>query len=165
VRRDLRLRDSLIGVGHAEADDAAPLALDHARRDEPREIEHRVKVVVEHLLPAGDGFVQERDSAVWAGAVDEGVDAAELRGDSGDKLFAIARVRHVGVDRQRGRAFSAHRSRCLSRSVAARPVTECDRPALSGELEPDAAPDAFGAASDQRDAWSVRHITCRESPH
>jgi hypothetical protein len=116
-----------------------------------------VEVVVEHLLPAGDGFVQQRDSAVRTGTVDEGVDAAELLGDRGDEPFAIARARYVGVDRERGRALRAYRSRGLSGTIAARAVTECDSPALSGELEPNTAPDAFGAASDQRDASIVLH--------
>ena len=51
MRRERRLRHQTIGVGHRKRDDAPPVAVDHPRRQEARQIEQAVEVAGEHLAP------------------------------------------------------------------------------------------------------------------
>jgi hypothetical protein len=75
VRGDLRLGDQLVSGGHAEANDSSPASGFHARRHGSAQIEHRMKIGGKHLEPALNGFLEEVDPMVWAGAIDQSIDA------------------------------------------------------------------------------------------
>ena len=74
----LGLGDQLLGIGHAERDDPAPLLRFHDRHDRLGQVKNRMEIVIEHVVPAGVGFLQQRDTVIGAGAVDQGIDAAEF---------------------------------------------------------------------------------------
>ena len=82
---DVRLRNHLIGIGHAEADDASGFASLHSRRYCFGKIENRMEIAVEHLVPTLDRFLEQVHSMVGTGAVDQCIDPSPLLFDLGDE--------------------------------------------------------------------------------
>ena len=163
VRRDLRLCDHLVGIRHAEVDDAAPLAGNHVGRDQTAHIEDRMEIVGEHPLPALDGFIEQPHAPVRASAVDERIDAPELALHARDERFLLGRLRHVAARGERSRALAANRLADGLSLGGALAIAQRDRPAILRQAQADSAADAFSVARNDRHA--VAHVSRSRGRH
>src|SRR3989338_400265 len=99
VRGQLGLGNQLVRVGHAEADDPPPLALDHPWSNRLAEIEKRVEIVVEHRAPTLNALLEKVDPVVRAGAVDQGIDPSPFFLHALNQLLSRFRVGYVALER------------------------------------------------------------------
>src|SRR6185436_2503989 len=146
---DVWLRNHVVGIGHAEADDVTGLTRFHAGRDGLRKIENWVEVTVEHLVPALDSFFEEIDSVVGAGSVNEHIDFAPGLFDLGHQALRRNRVGHIATNRQRLAASFGDGEGCLLGLGFAGPVAESNFPMSCREVEGNPTPNSFGPARDQ----------------
>ena len=92
-----RLCHHLIGIGHAEIDDASELSCLHAGRDGLPEVKNRMEVAVEHFRqPAA---VSSKRFTRWYGSAPlmRGIDASPLGFDVRDQPLCGLRIRHVAL--------------------------------------------------------------------
>src|SRR5690606_11959257 len=91
---------ALEAIDRADLDDPAPLALAHALDHRTGDVEHRVEVGVDHLVPLLGGHAVEGGVAGDAGVVDQDLDRAQRRLDPahqrGAPLGGADVARHQG---------------------------------------------------------------------
>ena len=87
-----------------KVDYPAPFPLHHPGRGEAAQVENRVKVVVEHGVPALDAFLEQMNSMVRSGAVDKGIHTAEIGFNPADEILRLRRVGNIRADVHRSNA-------------------------------------------------------------
>src|SRR4026209_1989188 len=155
------LRDHLIGIGHTKINDPARPPRFHSWRRGLSQIENRVQIPIEHLLPPRHRFVKQIHPMIRPGAVDQGVDLTPFLFDTANELLGCNRIRHVTaygqclaapLDDGSGRGLGVG----LTGSVA-----EGDLPVLRGQVERNSASDSFGPSGDQRDVRTHDFLSVR----
>ncbi len=142
---------ALEAVDRADLDDPAPAALAHALDHRAGDVEHRVEIGVDDLVPLLGGHAVERGVAGDAGVVDQDFHRPQRRLDLADEGARVLGRGHVALEQGNLVALRLHALLPGARLffvaiVAGNPM------ALVGQAFADGGTDAAGAAGDQCDA-------------
>ncbi len=123
----------------------------HSWRRGLSQVENRMQIPIEHLLPPRHRLIKQVHAMIRPGAVDQGVDLPPFLFDTGDQLLGCDRIRHVtAYGRCLAAPFDDGSGRVLGGCLTG-PVAEGDLPVLCREIERNPTSDAFGPSGDQRD--------------
>ncbi|KAG0765505.1 hypothetical protein G6F22_018003 [Rhizopus arrhizus] len=97
---------ALQAVDRADLDDPAPAAAAHALDDRAGDVEHRIEVGVDHIVPLVHAHAMEGGVTGDAGVVDQDLDRAQFGLDRAYQRFGAAGVGDLAwEDRHRVTAF------------------------------------------------------------
>ena len=95
MRRQIRLGDHLVGIGHGETNNPSPFSGLHARRNGPRHIKYRIQIVGQHVLPASRSLFENVHAMIRTSSVDQGIDRSKLHLHLLGKRRSLIRDRNI----------------------------------------------------------------------
>ncbi len=149
VRRDVGLRDHLVGVRHAERNNAAVLAGFHARCGRLAQVENGMEIVGKHLGPPFRGLLEQIHAMVGARAIDQRVESAPGLLHLVHERARRGRIGHVAANRQCPAPAFGDGFGGVGCFFLTGPVTDRHGPVLGGQVEGDRAADPPPSSRNQ----------------